>query len=115
MYFHRQETEAVLAIKSSESIVFRKTRSHRGEAKKVFIFVSFCIVETPFIEEASDTVILKSSRRALRDRASFSVRKLATPHLRRHFLGRRLRGNMHLENTGFRIHVLRHVIESADI
>ncbi|CAI8056910.1 hypothetical protein GBAR_LOCUS31000, partial [Geodia barretti] len=50
-----------------------------GEAKKVFSLVSFCIVERPFIEEASDIASLKSSRRALSDRASFFARKLATP------------------------------------
>ena len=89
-----------------------------GEAKKVFILVSFCIVERPFIEKASDIASLKSSRRALSDRASFFAQKLVTPPLKTPFIGGRLRGKTHLENTGFGIHVLRNLIgqfESADV
>ena len=58
-----------------------------GEAKKVFILLSFCIAERPFIEEASDIARLKSSRRALSDRASLFARKLATPPSKTPFFG----------------------------
>ena len=50
------------------------------------ILVSFCIVERAFIQEAPDTASLKSSRRVLCDRASFSTRKLATPPSKTPFL-----------------------------
>ena len=82
-----------------------------GEAKKVFILVSFCIVERPFIEEASDTASLKSSRRVLCAEVCHAPIKdvifwWASPW--KHALGK----------TGFRIHVLRHLIgkfESAGV
>jgi hypothetical protein len=110
--------EAVLAVKIVLVRRLPRDSLSLGEAKKVFIFISFCIVDRPFIEEASDIASLKSSRRALSDRASFFARKLATPPSKTPFFGGRLHGNTHLENTGFRIHVLRNLIgqfESADV
>ena len=57
-----------------------------GEAKKFFILVSFCVVERPFIEEASDTASMKSSWRVLCDRVSLSAWELAMPPSKTPFL-----------------------------
>ena len=100
----------MLAIKIVQVHRFPRDLLSLGVAKKVFILVSFCIVEKLFIEEASDIASLMSSRRALSDRASFFAQKLATPPSKTPFFGGRLRGNTHLENAGFRIHVLRNLI-----
>ena len=99
--------------KSSRSVVFRETRW--GKLKRSS-FSSFLHRREAFHWRSIGYISCWSRRGKLSVTERVSLRG-STPLTKTPFFGGRLRGNTHLENTGFRIHVLRNLIgqfESAD-